>query len=239
MLTPEEARIASAVAGSGAERLIGQGDFLLFAKGEATRLQAAHISVEEIEQTVTHLGGVPGEVEVNRANQSQRQPLRGKQATQSPEQEEEYKVKPQRTVAKRNFRQSAATSYQEQEAQPLGVAERLAEYQENIQRRRRKVSEEVETEQESKAENEYPYYNPARAQQESRQAKPTRSSRPPDKWEDEEDLNQNDSASSRSQANGPTRRQPGPAASESDEEARNIMNSLKKTGLMNINKISS
>ncbi len=55
VVSPEDARLASGVAGSGAERLMGRGDFLLFAKGEAIRVQGAHISQDEMVQTVEHL----------------------------------------------------------------------------------------------------------------------------------------------------------------------------------------
>ncbi len=55
VVSPEDARIASGVAGSGAEKLLGRGDFLLFASGEATRVQGAHITREEMHQTVEHL----------------------------------------------------------------------------------------------------------------------------------------------------------------------------------------
>ena len=55
VISPEDARVASGVAGSGAEKLLGRGDFLLFASGEATRVQGAHISQEEMLQTVEHL----------------------------------------------------------------------------------------------------------------------------------------------------------------------------------------
>lgn len=55
VVSPEDARLASGVAGSGAERLMGRGDFLLFAGGEAVRVQGAHISREEMLQTVEHL----------------------------------------------------------------------------------------------------------------------------------------------------------------------------------------
>jgi S-DNA-T family DNA segregation ATPase FtsK/SpoIIIE len=55
VVSPEDARVASGVAGSGAEKLLGRGDFLLFASGEATRVQGAHITQEEMLQTVEHL----------------------------------------------------------------------------------------------------------------------------------------------------------------------------------------
>lgn len=55
VVSPEDARVASGVAGSGAEKLLGRGDFLLFANGEATRVQGAFISSQEMLQTVEHL----------------------------------------------------------------------------------------------------------------------------------------------------------------------------------------
>jgi DNA segregation ATPase FtsK/SpoIIIE, S-DNA-T family len=64
VVSPEDARVASGVAGSGAERLMGRGDFLLFARGEAIRVQAAHISQAEMLQTVEHLNAqYPQEVQ--------------------------------------------------------------------------------------------------------------------------------------------------------------------------------
>jgi DNA segregation ATPase FtsK/SpoIIIE, S-DNA-T family len=47
--SPEDAKVASGLANTGAERLLGQGDFLLIAKGQVTRLQAAYIDPGQIE----------------------------------------------------------------------------------------------------------------------------------------------------------------------------------------------
>ena len=55
VVSPEDARVASGVAGSGAEKLLGRGDFLLFTNGEVNRVQGAFISQEEMLQTVEHL----------------------------------------------------------------------------------------------------------------------------------------------------------------------------------------
>jgi len=44
----EDARVASGLAGSGAERLLGQGDFLVVVKGQVTRLQAAYLDAAEV-----------------------------------------------------------------------------------------------------------------------------------------------------------------------------------------------
>ena len=41
--SPEEAKIATGLAGSGAEKLTGAGDFLLVTKGQTVRFQAAWI----------------------------------------------------------------------------------------------------------------------------------------------------------------------------------------------------
>jgi S-DNA-T family DNA segregation ATPase FtsK/SpoIIIE len=46
--SPEDAKVASGLANTGAERLLGQGDFLLVAKGQMTRLQAAYIDPEQV-----------------------------------------------------------------------------------------------------------------------------------------------------------------------------------------------
>jgi S-DNA-T family DNA segregation ATPase FtsK/SpoIIIE len=51
----EEARLATGVAGSGAERLRGRGDFLLVTHGEMIRLQAAYIGEAETARVVADL----------------------------------------------------------------------------------------------------------------------------------------------------------------------------------------
>ena len=51
----EDARTASGWSGTGAERLLGRGDFLAVAEGQVNRFQAAHVSPEEIRETVTCL----------------------------------------------------------------------------------------------------------------------------------------------------------------------------------------
>jgi S-DNA-T family DNA segregation ATPase FtsK/SpoIIIE len=53
--SPEDAKVASGLAGTGAERLLGQGDFLLVVKGQVTRMQAAYLSVEEVREVVARL----------------------------------------------------------------------------------------------------------------------------------------------------------------------------------------
>jgi len=46
--SPEDAKVATGLAGSGAERLLGQGDFLVVAKGQVTRMQAAYASEADL-----------------------------------------------------------------------------------------------------------------------------------------------------------------------------------------------
>ena len=51
----EDARTATGWSGTGAERLLGRGDFLAVAEGRVTRFQAAHVSPHEIREVVAHL----------------------------------------------------------------------------------------------------------------------------------------------------------------------------------------
>jgi S-DNA-T family DNA segregation ATPase FtsK/SpoIIIE len=53
--SPEDAKVATGLAGSGAERLLGQGDFLVVVKGQVTRMQAAYVTVREATQLVEGL----------------------------------------------------------------------------------------------------------------------------------------------------------------------------------------
>jgi S-DNA-T family DNA segregation ATPase FtsK/SpoIIIE len=53
--SPEDAKVATGLAGTGAERLLGQGDFLVVAKGQVTRMQAAYLGVEETREVVARL----------------------------------------------------------------------------------------------------------------------------------------------------------------------------------------
>jgi S-DNA-T family DNA segregation ATPase FtsK/SpoIIIE len=59
--SPEDAKVATGLAGTGAERLLGQGDFLVVAKGQVTRMQAAYISPDEIQRLVEALRGSAGQ----------------------------------------------------------------------------------------------------------------------------------------------------------------------------------
>jgi S-DNA-T family DNA segregation ATPase FtsK/SpoIIIE len=58
--SPEDAKVASGLAKTGAEQLLGQGDFLVVAKGRATRLQAAYVSPEQARQIAEDLSNRNG-----------------------------------------------------------------------------------------------------------------------------------------------------------------------------------
>ena len=58
----EDARVATGQSRSGAERLLGQGDFLAVAEGRVTRFQSAHVSAGEISRIVGGLSGARGYV---------------------------------------------------------------------------------------------------------------------------------------------------------------------------------
>ncbi len=51
----DDAKIAAGIAGTGAEKLLGRGDFLLVAKGHVTRFQAAYVNEQEIKQIVSRM----------------------------------------------------------------------------------------------------------------------------------------------------------------------------------------
>ena len=53
--SPEDAKVATGLAQTGAERLLGQGDFLVVAKGHVTRMQAAYLNVREVRDLVARL----------------------------------------------------------------------------------------------------------------------------------------------------------------------------------------
>jgi DNA segregation ATPase FtsK/SpoIIIE-like protein len=50
-----DAAVATGISGTGAERLLGRGDFLVVAKGQVTRMQAAYISEAEMAEVITQL----------------------------------------------------------------------------------------------------------------------------------------------------------------------------------------
>ncbi|NIV30310.1 MAG: hypothetical protein GWN58_12695, partial [Anaerolineae bacterium] len=54
--SPEDAKVATGIAGTGAERLLGQGDFLVVAQGQVTRMQAAYIGVRQVREQVAWMG---------------------------------------------------------------------------------------------------------------------------------------------------------------------------------------
>ncbi len=65
--SPEDAKVASGIAGTGAEKLLGRGDFLLVAKGDVIRFQAAYGNEEDVTQMTWRAraahGGIAGEIE--------------------------------------------------------------------------------------------------------------------------------------------------------------------------------
>ena len=52
--SPEEAKVATGYAGTGAERLRGPGDFLAVTGGQTTRFQAAYTTARELADVVSH-----------------------------------------------------------------------------------------------------------------------------------------------------------------------------------------
>jgi len=59
VVSPEDARVASGIGGTGAERLAGRGDFLAVAAGQVVRFQAAYVSAAEMDQIVAQFGSAP------------------------------------------------------------------------------------------------------------------------------------------------------------------------------------
>lgn len=53
--SPEDAKVATGMGGTGAERLLGQGDFLVVAQGQVTRMQAAYTSLDVLREVVSKL----------------------------------------------------------------------------------------------------------------------------------------------------------------------------------------
>ncbi|MCX7855963.1 MAG: DNA translocase FtsK [Anaerolineae bacterium] len=53
--SPEDARVATGWKGTGAERLLGRGDFLAVAEGQLHRFQAAYIGPEEVREVVAEI----------------------------------------------------------------------------------------------------------------------------------------------------------------------------------------
>jgi S-DNA-T family DNA segregation ATPase FtsK/SpoIIIE len=52
VVSPEDAKVAAGLAGTEAERLLGRGDFLLVAKGQVIRFQAAYVASPELQTIV-------------------------------------------------------------------------------------------------------------------------------------------------------------------------------------------
>ena len=50
--SPEDAKVASGLARTGAEKLLGQGDFVVVAQGRTTRMQAAYIAAQQARQVI-------------------------------------------------------------------------------------------------------------------------------------------------------------------------------------------
>ena len=56
VVSAEDAKVATGIGGSGAERLLGRGDFLLVAKGQVIRFQAAYADDQELARVVHRVG---------------------------------------------------------------------------------------------------------------------------------------------------------------------------------------
>jgi S-DNA-T family DNA segregation ATPase FtsK/SpoIIIE len=59
VVSPEDARVAAGIGGTGAEKLSGRGDFIAVAAGQVLRFQSAYVSAAEMEQVVAQFGSVP------------------------------------------------------------------------------------------------------------------------------------------------------------------------------------
>jgi S-DNA-T family DNA segregation ATPase FtsK/SpoIIIE len=70
VVSPEDARVAAGVGGTGAEKLVGRGDFIAVAAGQVLRFQAAYISAAEMQQVVAQLGSEPRRWDVMRGRPS-------------------------------------------------------------------------------------------------------------------------------------------------------------------------
>jgi S-DNA-T family DNA segregation ATPase FtsK/SpoIIIE len=57
--SPEDAKVATGLAQTGAEKLLGQGDFLVIAKGQVTRMQAAYVEPQQIGEIVDQIARRP------------------------------------------------------------------------------------------------------------------------------------------------------------------------------------
>lgn len=59
VVSPEDARVAAGIGGTGAEKLVGRGDFVAVAAGQVLRFQAAYVSAAEMDQVVAQMGSAP------------------------------------------------------------------------------------------------------------------------------------------------------------------------------------
>lgn len=55
VVSPEDAKVAAGISGTGAERLLGRGDFLLVTKGQSIRFQSAYASDAEMAAIVARI----------------------------------------------------------------------------------------------------------------------------------------------------------------------------------------
>ena len=65
--SPEDARVATGWKGTGAERLLGRGDFIVVAEGQLQRFQAAYITPEEVRDLFREKGWANGRLRANAA----------------------------------------------------------------------------------------------------------------------------------------------------------------------------
>jgi S-DNA-T family DNA segregation ATPase FtsK/SpoIIIE len=63
--SPEDAKVAAGIAGTGAEKLLGRGDFLLVNKGDVLRFQAAFTSDGDVQRVVRFLQAGGRDLEVD------------------------------------------------------------------------------------------------------------------------------------------------------------------------------
>ena len=63
---PEDAKVATGLARTGAEKLLGQGDFLAIARGEVLRFQSAFVSEQDIHTVLGH-SRAPDHISLERA----------------------------------------------------------------------------------------------------------------------------------------------------------------------------
>jgi len=59
VVSPDDARVAAGIGGTGAEKLAGRGDFIAVAAGQVVRFQAAYAKATEVSQIVSQLNGAP------------------------------------------------------------------------------------------------------------------------------------------------------------------------------------